>query len=176
MQRSPCPYRIIDDTGSTFIIGTTLGTGWYALKGFRNSPSGSHMQGILYSVKTRVPKLGGAFAIWGFWYSAFDCLFSHLRHREDMWNSVLAGGLSASILVLRSGVKTVAWSFVSGAALLGMIEGAMILLSNSMNKRINKVMMEQAGVDTFASLAAPRTKPRDAVRLQDSYSETPSID
>ena len=103
-----------------------------------------------------------------------------------MWNSVLAGGLSASILVLRSGVKTVAWSFVSGAALLGMTEGAMILLSNSMNKRINKVMMEQAGVDSngvlyelfvaFASLAAPRTKPRDAVRLQDSYSETPSID
>lgn len=40
-------------------VGTTLGTGWYALKGFRNSPSGSHMQGILYSVKTRVPKLGG---------------------------------------------------------------------------------------------------------------------
>lgn len=40
-------------------LGTTLGTGWYAIKGFRNSPSGSHMQGMLYSVKTRVPKLGG---------------------------------------------------------------------------------------------------------------------
>lgn len=40
-------------------LGATLGTGWYAIKGFRNSPSGSHMQGMLYSVKTRVPKLAG---------------------------------------------------------------------------------------------------------------------
>ena len=176
MQRSPCPYRIIDDAGSGFIIGTTLGTGWYAIKGFRNSPRGSHMQGMLYSVKTRVPKLGGAFAIWGFWYSAFDCLFSHLRHREDMWNSVLAGGLSSSILVLRSGMRTVATSFVSGAVILGMIEGAMILLNNYVNRRMLKASMESSGMNAAMSLAAPRTKPRDAVRLQDNYSDTPSIE
>ena len=44
-------------------IGTTFGTAWYAIKGFRNSPRGSHMRGMLYSVKTRVPKTGGIISL-----------------------------------------------------------------------------------------------------------------
>ena len=64
-----------------------------------------------------------------------------------MWNSVLAGGLSSSILVLRSGMKTVATSFVSGAVILGMIEGAMVLLNNYLNRRMLKASMESSGMN-----------------------------
>ena len=64
-----------------------------------------------------------------------------------MWNSVLAGGLSSSILVLRSGMRSVATSFVSGAVLLGMIEGAMILLNNYINRRVTMFNMEASGMN-----------------------------
>lgn len=63
-----------------------------------------------------------------------------------MWNSVLAGGLSSSILVLRSGMKSIATSFITGAAFLCMIEGGMILLTSYMNRRLIQRNLELSGV------------------------------
>lgn len=70
--RSPCPYRLIDDTGGAFMIGTYCrewnnpvgaigGALWHMFRGWRNSPKGSHIQGMVYAVKTRAPVLGGIF-------------------------------------------------------------------------------------------------------------------
>ena len=68
--RSPCPYRLVDDTGGAFMIGRAVvvaililgaigGAIWHMFRGFRNSPKGSHIQGMVYAVKTRAPVLGG---------------------------------------------------------------------------------------------------------------------
>ena len=68
--RSPCPYRLLDDTGGAFMIGTSSckcintvgaigGALWHMFRGWRNSPKGSHIQGMVYAVKTRAPVLGG---------------------------------------------------------------------------------------------------------------------
>ena len=74
-------------------------------------------------------------------------MFSSLRRREDSWNSVIAGGLSSSILVLRSGMKTVVFSFFTGAILLGVIEGAMILLQNSIARKQMDYYRQHSGMD-----------------------------
>ncbi|KAL1775813.1 mitochondrial import inner membrane translocase subunit Tim17-A [Sigmodon hispidus] len=36
--REPCPWRIVDDCGGAFTIGTIGGGIFQAFKGFRNSP------------------------------------------------------------------------------------------------------------------------------------------
>ena len=57
--REPCPYRIFDDVGSAFLIGAIGGSIWHAGKGWRNSPKGEKLRGILSSVRMRAPVLGG---------------------------------------------------------------------------------------------------------------------
>ena len=63
-------------------------------------------------------------------YSACDCVFAAARHKEDVWNSIVAGGLSAGILAMRGGMKVFMRNFVQGAVLLGLIEGFNIMLSS----------------------------------------------
>ena len=173
--RSPCPYRLIDDTGGAFLIGKEKaglpyrvgaigGAGWHLIRGFRNSPKGSHMQGMVYAVKTRAPALGGIlnrlssnngvgnFAIWGLLYSAFDCTFAAIRRKEDVWNSILSGGLSGGVLAMRGGFKVFGRNFLSGAFLLGLIEGFNIMLSSYTTKKYNEQLMEFYGFDGMFSL------------------------
>ena len=168
--RSPCPYRLINDTGGAFMIGKEKvglhnrvgaigGACWHLIRGFRNSPKGSHIQGMVYAVKTRAPVLGGIlnysslnngvgnFAIWGLLYSAFDCTFAAIRRKEDVWNSILSGGLSGGVLAMRGGFKVFARNFLSGAFLLGLIEGFNIMLSSYTTKKYNEQMMEYYGFD-----------------------------
>ena len=89
----------------------------------------------------------GNFAIWGLLYSACDCTFSAIRRKEDVWNSIIAGGLSAGVLAMRGGVKVFARNFVQGAVLLGLIEGFNIMLSSYTTKKYNEQMMELYGFD-----------------------------
>ena len=84
-----------------------------------------------------------------------------------MWNSIIAGGLSAGILSMRGVMKVVARNFAQGAVLLGLIEGFNIMLSSYTTKKYNEQMMELYGFDgrnlqfislkAATSLAAPRT-------------------
>ena len=64
-----------------------------------------------------------------------------------MWNSIIAGGLSAGILAMRGGVKVFARNFAQGAVLLGLIEGFNIMLSSYTTKKYNEQMMELYGFD-----------------------------
>ena len=64
-----------------------------------------------------------------------------------MWNSVLAGGLSSSILVLRSGMSTVAKYVVSGGVYLRMFAGAIYLLNNYVHRPMHKASMESSGMN-----------------------------
>lgn len=40
-------------------VGAIGGALWHTFRGWRNSPKGSHIQGMVYAVKTRAPVLGG---------------------------------------------------------------------------------------------------------------------
>ncbi|MBZ3869354.1 Mitochondrial import inner membrane translocase subunit Tim17-A [Sciurus carolinensis] len=58
--REPCPWRIVDDCGGAFTMGT-IGDGIFqAIKGFRNSPVGVNhrLRGSLTVIRTRAPQLG----------------------------------------------------------------------------------------------------------------------
>lgn len=55
------PWRIVDDCGGAFTMGTIGGGIFQAIKGFRNSPVGVNhrLRGSLTAIKTRAPQLGG---------------------------------------------------------------------------------------------------------------------
>ena len=125
--REPCPYRIIDDVGGAFAMGAVGGSIWHSIKGFRNSPvrarargrgarsrapsdpvmypapvqRGDQFRGAIDLCKARAPVVGGNFAVWGGLFACFDCTLTAVRHKEDPWNSILAGAATGGTLAIR---------------------------------------------------------------------------
>ena len=129
VDREPCPYRILDDAGGAFVFGSAGGTLWHSIGGYRNSPSGSKLKGTMYRITTRVPKIAGAFGIWGILFASYDCSFAHIRNVDDAWNAIGSGALTGATLAARSGTRAMVASSVIGGTLLAIIEGAGILLN-----------------------------------------------
>ncbi|XP_049551829.1 mitochondrial import inner membrane translocase subunit Tim17-A isoform X4 [Orcinus orca] len=138
--REPCPWRIVDDCGGAFTMGTIGGGIFQAIKGFRNSPVGVNhrLRGSLTAVRTRAPQLGGSFAVWGGLFSMIDCSMVQVRGKEDPWNSITSGALTGAILAARiislfstcsDGPVAMVGSAAMGGILLALIEGAGILLT-----------------------------------------------
>lgn len=129
--REPCPWRIVDDCGGAFTMGTIGGGIFQAFKGFRNSPVGINhrLRGSLTAIKTRAPQLGGSFAVWGGLFSTIDCSMVQIRGKEDPWNSITSGALTGAILAARNGPVAMVGSAAMGGILLALIEGAGILLT-----------------------------------------------
>uniref|UniRef100_A0A8D2H454 Translocase of inner mitochondrial membrane 17A n=1 Tax=Urocitellus parryii TaxID=9999 RepID=A0A8D2H454_UROPR len=102
--REPCPWRIVDDCGGAFTMGTIGGGIFQAIKGFRNSPVGVNhrLRGSLTAIRTRAPQLGGSFAVWGGLFSMIDCSMVQVRGKEDPWNSITSGALTGAILAART--------------------------------------------------------------------------
>eukprot|EP01113_Clastostelium_recurvatum_P028540 TRINITY_DN344_c0_g1_i2.p1 TRINITY_DN344_c0_g1~~TRINITY_DN344_c0_g1_i2.p1 ORF type:complete len:149 (-),score=21.34 TRINITY_DN344_c0_g1_i2:643-1089(-) len=128
MEREPCPQRIWSDVGGAFAMGCICGTLWHTFKGARNSPKGDRLVGSMMAVRSRAPLLGGAFAVWGGLFSAFDCSLNSVRHKEDIWNPIIAGALTGGVLSARGGWKASARSAVFGGIFLALIEGAAVVL------------------------------------------------
>eukprot|EP00954_Amorphochlora_amoebiformis_P027688 1387154-Amorphochlora_amoeboformis.AAC.2 len=101
MDQQPCPYKIIDDMGGAFAMGCFGGGIWHLVRGWRNSPKGARVAGAISSVRLRAPATGGAFAIWGGSFCTFDCMFIHLRKKEDPWNAIMAGACTGGVLASR---------------------------------------------------------------------------
>lgn len=135
MEREPCPFRIVEDTGGGFFFGAVLGSGWYMFKGARNSPSGQRFRGALYNAKMRTPVLAGGFAVWGLLFSSYDCSFEALRRKEDPWNSILAGAATGATLAARAGPRAAAGQAVIGGVLLAAIEGVGIMVQEMLAPR-----------------------------------------
>ncbi|XP_064129465.1 mitochondrial import inner membrane translocase subunit Tim17-A isoform X1 [Loxodonta africana] len=145
--REPCPWRIVDDCGGAFTMGTIGGGIFQAIKGFRNSPVGVNhrLRGSLTAIKTRAPQLGArcpspgtdpsrqhvqsSFAVWGGLFSMIDCSMVQVRGKEDPWNSITSGALTGAILAARNGPVAMVGSAAMGGILLALIEGAGILLT-----------------------------------------------
>ncbi|UYV77186.1 TIMM17B, partial [Cordylochernes scorpioides] len=125
------PFRILDDCGGAFAMGSIGGSVFQGIKGFRNAPSGMsrRMIGSLTAIKTRAPLIGGGFAVWGFTFSTVDCTLNHIRKKDDPWNSIISGFVTGGALAVRSGYGAMLGSAIFGGVILAMIEGAGIMMS-----------------------------------------------
>jgi len=141
--REPCPDRILDDIGGAFSMGAVGGSAWHFIKGMKNSPKGERLIGGTQAVRLNAPRLGGSFAVWGGLFSTFDCSMVYLRQKEDPWNSIVAGAATGGFLSLRAGARTAARSAVFGGVLLGLIEGAGIMLNRMMANMAQPPPMEE---------------------------------
>lgn len=130
MDQPPGPYRIVEDMGSAFAMGAIGGGVWYGVKGMRNSPRGDRLNGGFQAIKLRAPILGGNFAAWGGWFSAFDHGFAHLRNTEDAWNSIASGAATGGLLAARAGWRQAGKNAIVGGVLLALIEGLSVMITN----------------------------------------------
>lgn len=117
-------------------MGLIGGGIFHSVKGARNAPAGwnSRFQGALYATKVRAPVLGGQFGVWGGLFSSFDCTLTHLRRKEDPWNSIMSGAATGGLLAIRAGPKAAGKNALIGGVLLALIEGLGILISNQLAK------------------------------------------
>lgn len=97
------PWRIVEDCGAAFAMGTVGGSIFHGIKGFRNAPSGykHRFAGSLISVRQKATLTGAGFAAWGGMFSVVDCSLAHIRKKEDAWNSVGSGFITGGLLQIR---------------------------------------------------------------------------
>ncbi|KAG4093085.1 Tim17/Tim22/Tim23/Pmp24 family-domain-containing protein [Neocallimastix lanati (nom. inval.)] len=129
--KEPCPYRIINDTGSSFAMGAIGGGIFNAFKGFHNSPRGQKFTGMTTAIKTKAPISAGNFAVWGGLFAGVDCTLSTIRGKEDSWNSIWSGAITGGLLAMRNGPTTACASAVMGGVLLAVIEGVGHAINNA---------------------------------------------
>lgn len=110
-------------------MGAVGGSVWHFVAGLRNSPRGERLLGGTQAVRINAPRLGGSFAVWGGCFASFDCTLVYLRQKEDPWNSIASGFLTGGFLQLRQGPRAALSSAVFGGVLLGLIEGAAIMVN-----------------------------------------------
>mmetsp|Transcript_11084 Transcript_11084/g.16324 ORF Transcript_11084/g.16324 Transcript_11084/m.16324 type:complete len:181 (+) Transcript_11084:1058-1600(+) len=143
MERPQCPSVILDDIGGAFAMGLIGGGAWNFAKGLRFAPKGERYQTALRSMCKRGPIAGGNFAAWGGLFATFDCALRKVRGKEDLWNSVIAGGAAGGILQIRGGVGRFVTGAIFGAAFLLLLEGAQIIMTRSMTN-MQTTMMEKS--------------------------------
>lgn len=131
--REPCPWRIIDDVGGAFAMGSIGGSAFHTIKGSWNSSKGVRLTGAMNAVTSRAPILGGQFAVWGGIFACCDCTLTAVRQKEDPWNSIISGAATGGILAARAGPKAMTSAAVVGGVLLAMIEGMGIAFSKMMS-------------------------------------------
>ncbi|ESQ52377.1 hypothetical protein EUTSA_v10017215mg [Eutrema salsugineum] len=144
--REPCPDRILDDIGGAFGMGAVGGAAFHFLKGTYNSPKGGRFVGGTQAVSMNAPRIGGSFAVWGGLFSTFDCTMVYIRQKEDPWNSIIAGAATGGFLSMRQGPTAAVRSAIFGGVLLGLIEGAGIMLNKLMTPPQPGQMMEEQPV------------------------------
>lgn len=153
-EKEPCPYRILDDCGGAFALGAVGGSIFHGVRGARNSPAGTRWRAAINAMKVRAPVTGGQFAVWGLFFSGFDCSLAYVRRKEDPWNSIFAGAATGGMLAIRAGPKAAAMSATMGGFFLALIEGFGIL----MNSQFGPTAHGPESKDELAppSLAPPR--------------------
>lgn len=130
--REPCPWRIIDDVGGAFCMGSIGGGIWHTIKGAWTAPRGAKLPGSFSAVQARAPVLGGQFAVWGGLFACCDCTLTSIRQKEDPWNSIMSGAATGGILAARAGPRAMASSAMIGGVLLALIEGMGIMITRMM--------------------------------------------
>ncbi|CAF1435842.1 unnamed protein product [Adineta steineri] len=149
MAADPCPWRIVDDCGGAFALGTIVGTLFHSIKGFRHAPSGQYRRliGSLNAVKQRAPRAGVSFGAWGCIFSLIECSFVHIRKKEDPWNSILSGAATGAILQARRGPVPMVGAAIFGGFFFAIIEGTSILFNRYNQIFMPLLMYEEEPID-----------------------------
>ncbi|KAI3878674.1 hypothetical protein MKW92_012186 [Papaver armeniacum] len=159
-EREQCPDRIVTDAGGAFGMGVGGGGLWHFLKGMYSSPKGQRFKGGAQAMRMNAPRIGGNFAAWGAMYSACDCTAVYLRHKEDPWNSIIAGAATGGLLNIRQGFRQASRSAFYGGVLLAMIEGVGIFVNNN---KLAQFASEQEDAPIHMPSGFPEDYPTDVV-------------
>jgi len=71
-------------------------------------------------------------------FSGFECIISHARKKEDLWNGIASGAATGGVLAARAGLKAAGKNALMGGVLLAAIEGLGVLA-----QRLVAPMMEE---------------------------------
>ncbi|KAJ6372350.1 hypothetical protein OIU76_026770 [Salix suchowensis] len=124
--REPCPDRILDDIGGAFGMGAVGGSAFHFIKGVHSSPTGTRLFGGTQAVRMNAPR------------------------KEDPWNSIIAGAATGGFLSMRQGLGASARAAAFGGVLLGLIEGAGIMLNKVMSAQQDMPAMIEDPVPAMA--------------------------
>lgn len=141
IQRTPCPKRILEDTGGAFLIGAIGSSILYVFKGMRTMPLGHKTRAISTLIRQRSPNVAGNFAMWGFAFSVCECTLVGIRKKEDALNSILSGGFAGALLSIHKGQRTIRSSAFFGFLILALIEGASHGIQVMMTKYMTPIDM-----------------------------------
>ena len=114
-------------------MGAMGGFIWHFGSGILNTPLG-RLQGGFTNALRRAPNTGGAFAVWGGTFNAFDCTLQYIRKRDDHWNAIASGFLTGGVVAYRTGVMSASQSAFIGGALLALIEGVSAVFTRYMQQ------------------------------------------
>ncbi|KAJ3224588.1 translocase of the inner membrane [Clydaea vesicula] len=171
--RDPCPYNVVYDVGVGFLMGAVGGTIWHGFKGYRNSPRGERLTGMITTVKVRAPVLGGNFAVWSGLFNSGDCLIAHIRGKEDPWNAILSGFSTGGLLAIRSGTRAMAASAIVGGIILSVMEGVGVMI-NRLTLDSYKPVAPQLP-DLLPQTLPPPPKSKIEKKLDNEISEEQSL-
>jgi mitochondrial import inner membrane translocase subunit TIM17 len=138
------------------------GSIWHSIGGFRNAPKGKGFSQAFSRVKARAPILGGSFAIWGTFFSIFDCSIAAIRKKEDPYNAIISGAATGGLLALRGGLKAAGTNALAGGLILAAIEGLNIGVQRvimPMFEKSQQEAAEAAGMQVKVDLLDPPTDP-----------------
>lgn len=168
--REPCPWRIIDDIGGAFCMGSIGGSIFHLFYGSLKAPRGSRLIGARNSISARAPILGGQFAVWGGIFACCDCSLTSVRKKEDPWNSIISGATTGGILAARAGPKAMSQAAVVGGVLLALIEGMGIMLNRMLSPSLPSAEeLQKAGAVSMDPTTPPTA---GGFRLSNSLSNT----
>ncbi|EGC34304.1 hypothetical protein DICPUDRAFT_153513 [Dictyostelium purpureum] len=132
---APCPDKIWQDAGGAFGIGYVLMGTINLITGLRRSPKGLKLEFTARKMRSKTPKFGGNFAIWGTLFSGIDCSLAYIRKKEDTVNPIAAGALTGAILAARGGWKASTQAAAFGGVFIGLIEAFQHMMQRKMQQQ-----------------------------------------
>jgi import inner membrane translocase subunit TIM17 len=117
-------YRVIDYVGDGILMGLSLGTPFYFIRGLCRSPIGGRLAGGAHAVRTNVPRFAGRTAGQLAVFSALESAMSLARHRrDDYWNGIVASTATFGLLDLHRGAPAAARSALLAGTLMAGLAG-----------------------------------------------------
>ncbi|KAL5725750.1 translocase of the inner membrane [Ranunculus cassubicifolius] len=131
MADSPFPITLAEDTALSFAIGSLSNSLYHFTKSLSNSQT-------LLSAAKSVHKnrygyrLGTRFAVCIALYDVSEKAICEIRGKDDIWNSVISGGVAGGVVGMgRGGLRVGAKWGLFGAGLCGCLEGVYMKAKSS---------------------------------------------
>ena len=165
-----CPHRIIDDLGSGFALGTTLGSIWYYIKGSYYAPKRQKIFGGIDLIRKRAPLLGGNFATWMGLFGFFQCLLVHVTEKDTHMNQAVAGALTGGLINIRGGWRYAMRGAISGGIFIGVFNIFEIVMVKKQLQMENNMMQTQLRMSYIDQLEQVKVyNPREIKRIVNMY-------